>query len=295
MKCRLCAGSCIVPGLCQHHFVKNFEKKVYSTIQKYSLISANDRIVVGASGGKDSTTLLYLLSQRFSHVTALAIDEGIKGYRDHSLEFLKVFCNKHHIKLRILSYRDYFGADLDEILKKISIKPCAICGVFRRYLLNIGSRGADVVAVGHNLDDECQAILMNLLKNQLPLLSRMGPKSGAEHRDGFVQRVKPLYFCSEKEVMTYSYVMGFCSTFDECPNARQSFRADVRDCLNELERDRAGFKQSLARWYLRILPRLQKSVARIPLSRCHQCGEIAEQKVCRACEFRDLVKQKCSL
>ena len=58
---------------------------------------------------------------------------------------------------------------LDQMLKTLDVKPCTICGIFRRYLLNKKSKelGFTKLATGHNLDDECQSILMNQFKNNI--------------------------------------------------------------------------------------------------------------------------------
>src|SRR3989344_7012377 len=123
-----CNSKKIFNNLCKEHFIKQFEKKVYKTIKDYKLIKPNDKIVVAVSGGKDSLTVLYLLSQKYK-VTALAIDEGIKGYRKHTLKDLTNFCNKHKIKLKIKSVKDEFGMDLDGVISNLKLKPCSVCGV----------------------------------------------------------------------------------------------------------------------------------------------------------------------
>src|SRR3989338_6088965 len=106
MKCDKCSGNAIMQNcsvqlknpleikpsnLCKSHFIEYFEGKVAGTISEYGLIEKTDKIAVAASGGKDSTALLYLLNKFHGNVDAIAIDEGIKGYRDKSLEYLKKF------------------------------------------------------------------------------------------------------------------------------------------------------------------------------------------------------------
>ena len=71
-----------------------FEKKVHKTIQKYNLIRQEDTVCVATSGGKDSLAVLYttmLYCKKYNvPFFALAIDEGIADYRDHTLEDLKL-------------------------------------------------------------------------------------------------------------------------------------------------------------------------------------------------------------
>ena len=89
-------------------FVEHFESKVLQTIKKFDLIGKGDRIVVGSSGGKDSTAVLYVVKKHFGNVEALAIDEGIPGYRNVTLEDLRMFCNRQGIPLKVCSYSEEF-------------------------------------------------------------------------------------------------------------------------------------------------------------------------------------------
>src|SRR3989344_3538803 len=285
---KCCSNKKVFDNLCKDHFIAQFEEKVYKTIKDFNLIKPKDKIVVAVSGGKDSLTVLYLLSQKYK-VVALAIDEGIKGYREHTLKDLINFCNKHKIELKTKTVKDEFGMDLDNVIKDLKLKPCSACGVMRRYLLN-SLKDFDVLATGHNMDDEAQAIMMNLLKNQTKLNARLGPKTGvveeAESKKYFVQRMKPLYFCSEKEVLAYTLLKGFNPNFAECPYAKDSFRASVRDLLNDIENTNKGTKLTIITNFLKTLPKLKdkqnkKFIEKI--NSCEICGEGTSSTICKAC------------
>ena len=66
---------------------------------------------------------------------------------------------------------------MDTLVQQLQQTPCSVCGTFRRHMLN-KHREYDVLATGHNRDDEAQSIIMNLMKNQLSLLVKLGPQSG---------------------------------------------------------------------------------------------------------------------
>ena len=286
--CFYCKGKPVIVtdrAMCKKHFIRYFEDKVRKTIKQFSLFDRKDKLAIAASGGKDSTALLYILHKLGYDVEALAINEGIHGYRDGTLEDLKKICEESKIKLRIISYKEYFGFTLDELLKQKKFAPCMACGILRRYLLNRASRDYDRLVTGHNLDDEAQSIMMNMMKSNVHLLARLGPKTGQLSDSKFTQRVKPLYLCSEREVATYAFIKGFPIKFTECPNASASFRASIRDFLNDLESKNQGTKIGLVRSFLKLMPSLKSMPVEKELDHCSGCGEPSSRPICSACSI----------
>ena len=191
--------------LCKTCFIKYFERKVRKTVRQYEMFRKGETIAVGVSGGKDSLSTLHVLKdivskQRVTKLLAIAVDEGIKGYRDKSLGTAKEYCEKNDINLHIVSFEEEFGYTLDKVLKKLDVNPCSICGVFRRYLLNKAAKDlkVDKIATGHNLDDEAQSVLMNMFRNTPETSARLGPVTGIKEYKGFIRRIKPLYFLTDK-------------------------------------------------------------------------------------------------
>ena len=278
--------------LCKNHFTEYFENKIFKTIRQFELLDKDENLGVALSGGKDSLTVLHILNKLSQQnpkirVNAIAIDEGIAGYRDKTLETAKEFCEKNNIKFHVFSYKEEFGLTLDEMLKILDVKPCSICGIFRRYLLNKKSKELRFtkLATGHNLDDEAQSIMMNQMKNNLAASARLGPKTGLIENDKFVQRIKPLYFCTEKEVMTYAFTNGLLDDFNECPNAVHSFRAQVRDMLNEMENKFPGTKYPIVNSFLETLPLLKQQYNFDAIKVCIKCSEPSANDVCNACVY----------
>ncbi|MFH1589157.1 MAG: TIGR00269 family protein [archaeon] len=287
MKCLKCEERAVFldPLLCKKHFIDYFEKKVFVTIKKFDLIKKKDEVVVACSGGKDSTSILYLLKKFHGNVTALAIDEGIMGYRDKTLIDLKSFCKEEKIDLKIYSFKKEFGKTLDSMLKQ-KTHPCSVCGTFRRKLLNKCALGFDKIATGHNLDDESQAVLMNLLKGNVDLLSHSVPITSK--KKGFVQKIKPLYFCSEKEVAAYALLKKFDVGFTECPYIDESFRNQVRNSLNNQELKTPGTKLNIVTKHLGLLKKIKVSDKEFQF--CDLCGEPSQGKICKACQLEKSFK-----
>ncbi len=289
------------PALCREHFINYFENKVISTINEFKLIKEKDKetgICIAVSGGKDSLTVLYILNKYFGNVAALAVDEGIKGYRNRTLFDLEKFCKKFRINYDIVSFEKEFGITLDSLLKNKKMRPCIACGILRRFILNKHSKKYGIIATGHNLDDECQSIVMNFLNNNTLLLPRMGPVTGdavsetTGENSVFTKRIKPLYFCPEKEVLAYSIIMGFDVSYNECPNAEHSFRASVRDFLNEIEIKQPGTKKRIIENSLKIAEKIRKKENKKEneISCCEICYEPSRNEICNACKIIEGLK-----
>lgn len=285
--------------LCKKHFIEYFEGKVFKTIRQFDLIGKKENLGVAISGGKDSLTLLHILNKLSRQnpkvsLTAILINEGIAGYRDKTIKTAKKFCSKNKINLKIYNYEKEFGMPLDKMLKALNAKPCTLCGIFRRYLLNKKSRelGFTKLATGHNLDDECQSILMNQFKNNMHLSARLGPKVGIKENKAMVQRIKPLYLCAEKEVATYAFVNNLLDSLIECPYVSESYRAQVRDMLNDFEAKFPGTKHGIVNSFLQILPELKNKFKGGEANYCRKCGEAAAKDKCNACKFIDKLKSR---
>ena len=125
--------------VCAECFFTVFEEEIHHTIVTNKVFTKGERVAIGASGGKDSTVLAHVmttLNQRYDYglnLELLSVDEGIKGYRDDSLETVKKNQQTYQLPLTIVSYKDLYGWTMDEIVKVIGLNNnCTFCGVFRR-------------------------------------------------------------------------------------------------------------------------------------------------------------------
>lgn len=267
-------------------FIDYFEEKVKRTVKDYDLVTKDDKVVVACSGGKDSTTTLYLLNKLGYAAEGMFVDLHIKNFSEINRENLKKFCSQHKIKLHVLSFRKEFGCSLcyiQSLLAKQKVKSCSVCGVLRRWLLNKKARelGATKLATGHNLDDEAQTILMNVSKHNPALSINFGPKTGVITDAKFVQRIKPLYFCLESESRKYSELMGFPVLYQRCPCGLPGYRTWFRNFLNELG-DAA--KREIVEEFLKTMPSLRERYRTDEkLAYCKVCGEPSRNPVCKAC------------
>ena len=110
--------------LCKNHFNEYFENKVFKTIRQFDLLGKEENLGVALSGGKDSLTVLTILNKLSKQnpkikLTAIAIDEGIAGYRDKTLVTAQKFCDENRIQLNIFSYKEEFGGDGSDAYEKL--------------------------------------------------------------------------------------------------------------------------------------------------------------------------------
>ena len=172
------------------------------------------------------------------------------------------------------------------------MKPCSICGVFRRYLINRYSRKLkfNKIATGHNLDDEVQSVMMNQFRNNPEISARLGPITGIKDNKKFIRRIKPLYLLSEKEVTTYSYLKNFKLKFCECPYNTEAYRINVREFINKFEEKYPGTKHSIINSFLEILPDIKEKFRNAEEIRyCKKCSEPCSNEICKACGIRSKI------
>lgn len=307
MECSTCDSAAIIEreyegrALCEDHFSRSVEKQVKATIREHDLVEDGDTIAVGLSGGKDSGVMLSILHDIFGErpdidLHAVAVQEGIEPYRTASVEAAREMCERLGVPLTVGYYEEEFDVTMDEVMvKRPDMHSCSYCGVFRRDILTRKARkaGADTLAIGHNMDDEVQSMLMNVLQGDVTRLARMGAKTHKVPSDKFLRRIKPLRDVREKEVALYAQVNDLEVHIETCPHAEGALRAEMRDWLNELEEARPGVKNTALATLDKLLPVLREEFYgdTDEVTPCAECGEPSSRDVCRKCELVQAVKE----
>ena len=263
MKCRKCGAKAVINmrqhklALCKEHYLDWILEQTQRFIKKYKMFTPQERILVAVSGGKDSLSLWDILwrlgYQADGLYIGLGIDEGI-GYSAESQRLSEQFAAQRGLRLHIVDVDQQYGETIPEMADRTTRgrgKPCAVCGMAKRHIMNRVARegGYDVLATGHNLDDEAAVLFGNTL-NWIPgYLVRQSPVLEA-NRPGLVRKVKPLCRFYEREMAAYALLRGIKYIYEECPHSVGSKSLYYKEILNRLEEDRPGAKLS---FYLRFL------------------------------------------
>ena len=279
--------------LCRDCFIQSTQQKVLSNIRKQKLIEKGDKVLVALSGGKDSVMLLDILNllhkRGMVDLVALTIDEGIHGYREDGIRMAYQNVNRMGIEHRVVTFKDYLGHTLDEIMENpMGRGSCTYCGVFRRWILNQVAKEekATKIATGHNLDDEVQSIVMNYFEGNIQNLTRIGPISESLNKN-FIVKIKPLREIPEKETALYVLARDLPVHLAGCPYVGDSFRAEIGTYLKEITQKHPTIMYSTLRGFDKIKSALKKEISiKNNMGLCVNCGEPASSEFCKACSFR---------
>src|SRR5207249_11555133 len=114
----------------------------------------------------------------------------------------------------------------------------------KRHLFNQAAveGGYDVMATGHNLDDEAAVLFGNVLRWSTEYLGRQLPVLPAGN--GFVRKVKPLVRLGEREAAAYCVLAGIDYQVEECPMAAGNLYLRYKGALNAIEEQSHGSKRA---------------------------------------------------
>jgi tRNA 2-thiocytidine biosynthesis protein TtcA len=210
---------------------KALNRVLGKAIHHYNMISDNDRIAVGLSGGKDSLTLMWFLNERLRRVPVdymifpIYIDPGFEsGYADslfrHCQEMgytLTVDYTDHGIVAHSLENRE---------------NPCFLCAKLRRKrIFEIAHRlGCNKVALAHNKDDLIETLFLNMI--YAGEISTMKPAQSFFKGEFYL--IRPFCFADENLIRKFALQQRFPEFKNPCPTAKVSKRKEIKNLLNNL-------------------------------------------------------------
>lgn len=309
MNCTKCKTKAVIDlprhnaAFCKGCFNQFVHDQVARAIKLQKMFGKDDRILVAVSGGKDSLALWDILLKLGYKADALYVNLGIGGYSEESYKkvtkFAEAVAAPYGAKLHLHQVEQEEGTGIKELAQLIHRPTCSTCGTIKRYQFNRVAieQDYDVMATGHNLDDEAARLLGNVLRWQDEYLDKQAPSLPASV-EGFAKKVKPLYRLSERELAAYSVLNRIDYIVEECPMAKGARTLLYKEVLNRLETESPGTKQA---FYWGFLDKQQKPVAasttmaerdQDQLHPCSTCGQPTTAEVCAYCKMMAKAKRK---
>lgn len=291
--------------------------KTIKIIKRYGLIRENDRIVVGVSGGPDSVALLCILNdlRKKLKITLQVAHLDHMLRKDSHQDRLFVESLAERLKLPVIST----NINVKAIARRGSIEE--ICRNARLGFLFKVARDvrADKIALGHNLDDQAETVLMRIIRGSgLQGLSGIFPKRKIH---GYTI-IRPLIELRRREIEAFLKKKNIKPCRDISNSANIYFRNKIRnrlmpllekeynrnikeilgntaqtiasdyDYLNRIagaKMKRFGKRISLDK-FLRLHPAMQRMVLRIAIARLK--GDMRAIDYRHLKEIEDLVSQR---
>lgn len=174
------------------------KSKVLTANEKFSLFSADDRILVGFSGGADSMTLLCVLLEITDkkNVRAFHVNHMLRGKEaDADEDFCRCFCNSKDIpfsSVRVDVASASNGSGTEE--KARDMRYSALISEARR-------TGCSKIALAHTASDNLETVIFNLSRGAgLSGMRGIRPKRAAEE----FEIIRPLILCTRDETEGYA-------------------------------------------------------------------------------------------
>jgi len=205
----------------------------------YKMLENGDHVMVCVSGGKDSATLLELLTQLVLRarldvkLTAVHVDQKQPGYDGRPLvEWLE---HSYKQQYGFVDYRIIEEDTYSVVVNKTAVGKsyCTLCSRLRRGILYSTAMelGCNKIALGHHADDCLETLMLNMIHN-----GKMGgmPARYTSQR-GSLGVIRPLMYCFEDDIRQYAEAAAFpilpCNL---CSNQANLQRPQVKLLLQSL-------------------------------------------------------------
>lgn len=215
---------------------------VRRAVDHYHMISENDRIAVGVSGGKDSLALLMALAnlRRFYpvpfEVAAITLEMGYDGMDFSPVQDLCDGLGVEYIRIPTQIKQIIFDV-------RQEANPCSLCAKMRRGALHEAAlaAGCHKVALGHHFDDAVETYLLSLFYEGR--ISCFKPVTWLDRRD--ITLIRPLLYTGEQDIRNFARRQALPVVHNPCPADGNTKRQEVKELLQSLEQSMPGVRERI--------------------------------------------------
>lgn len=233
--------------------MQRLRRNIGKAIEDYQMIDQNDRVMVCLSGGKDSFTLLKLLTELQKkapvqfEIVAFHLDQGQPNYPKGRIEEYLIDKKVNYL----IESQDTFSVVSNTIENGKTF--CGLCSRLRRGIIYRVAKeiGATKIALGHHLDDIIETLFLNMFFGSK--LKAMPPKLLSEDKDNVI--IRPLAYCLEENISSYAEQQEFpiipCNL---CGSQDNLQRKVIKKMLTVWEREYPGRKMNIFRSISSVVP-----------------------------------------
>ena len=200
---------------------------VHKYIEEHQLLADGETVLLGLSGGSDSTALLLMLQEMRYQVICVHCNFGLRGdesNRDES--FVRQLCQRNGCEILV----EHFGTIAWAKEHHQSIETAARDLRYDYFDKLVKERNLRSVCVAHHRDDNVETMLLNMIRG-----TGIRGLCGMQPRNGYL--IRPLLCLSHDDILRY------------LKNKRQDYVTDSSNLVNDVARNRIR---------LDVLPLLQK-------------------------------------
>ncbi len=275
---RFCKG-------CYETFFKTAVKRAMKKIG----VSNKKPIMVAVSGGKDSLVLWEVLEEMGYRTKGLHINLGIGEFSEASSEKIAHFAKERGFQWSQYHLKEVFGYTIVELHNRLRRKTCSFCGKLKRQFLDMLTvkEGFEILATGHNLDDEAARLLGNLMGRRMDYVTKQYPYLPSPH-PMLPAKIKPLYRLEIKEILIYAELKKIDPVEIDCPLSKGATSRKFKKALDGLEMDMPGIKRNFLFGYI---DHNTPSNSHID-NQCKICGYPTYLSLCNVCNIKRLLEER---
>lgn len=263
--------------------MKKIEDKIFSLIEKHSMVSSGDTVILAVSGGADSMCLLHFFNKYSRkmdiNIIVAHVNHGIRGdeaKRDE--DFVLNFCKKNSIEVEVAHF------DVPKISKETGESE-ELCGRRLRYEFFDSINPFAKIATAHNLNDSMETFIFNLSRG-----TGLKGLTGIPVVRGKI--IRPISQCTRNEIEEYlteenvDYITDSTNLSDDY--SRNKIRHKIIPVLNELNPSFSSVFSSC----LSTLSSSENYLSSVTENEFDRLNDNGRFSVCNLMKLDDIIKKR---